>query len=667
MPKVKATNPLLTQFNFQLNEMREAFHQSGRLEDSNTKLDEIVKMLCIEIVSIYDSNKPIKSLKEIAKEKDISIVQLLNSSLIQASKSSFLTNYDGESLLGPNPKFNFSENEYELARKLINVIVLTFNGHIRDAKQIKDFEFINEAFSHFVRDNFRQNIEDAQYMTPIEVVNFMVEIGISTLKKNGIEKPIVCDPSCGVGSFLTNFYRMWIEAGNKNVCLVGQDKVDRMARLSLLNLYLFGIKNAHITRGNSLIPGSPLDNYNNKCDLILTNPPFGARFTINSTDPQVRKCFPNLCDLIPGKGNILDSELLFLDRYMSLLKPEGTLLAVLPDSVISSKGLPSIFRERLQKKYNIMSVTELPAVTFAQAGTRTKTCVLEITKASSRKYTLMNKIESLGFEVSTKKGVPYKKEQGTNELLELTSTVLSLKSENYGDLNILSKNPSCVSISEARLNTEGWTPSHYSPKRIETLIHFSEDSFDNNYEVVSLESLVTVPNRCIMKITDLESQKCISVLHIGDFGSLNIREMMLFNPKTPGKHCQVGDLLFSKINPRIPRAIVVPDLSYDLSCSNEFEVLRPKTGYSSYEIMLLLLSDYSQNQIRSLTSGTSSSHNRIKTKELLSIKLPIPRKSSKIRAKYENAINSFKLANAQLNKLNHSMYESWKELNDIFH
>jgi len=666
IPSTKS-NLLLDQFNYQLNQMREAFHQSGRLEDSNSKLDEITKLLCIEIVSVYDKELQLQSLKDINNENDETLVKKLNSALVDASKSKFLTNYDGESLLGPNPMFNFSETENDLARKLVNIIVLTFNGHIKDAKQIKDFEFLNEAFSHFVRDNFRQNIEDAQYMTPIEVVNYMVSLGINSLKKRGIKKPVVCDPSCGVGSFLTHFYRMWIEDGFKDVILVGQDKVDRMARLSLLNLYLFGIKKAHITRGNSLLSNSPLDNYTNKCDLIITNPPFGARFNFDSSDVQTKQYYPNLSQLISGKNNIVDSELMFLDRYMSLLNPEGTLLAVLPDSVISSKGLPSLLREKLQNKYTIKSITELPAVTFAQAGTRTKTCILEIVKNNEcSSYTVMSKIDSLGFEVSSRKGVPYKKEIGKNELLDLTPLIRSIKDQDLVDLKVFSTNPSCVSISESRLISEGWTPSHYSSKRIETLKHFKDDAFDNTFEVVTLDSIVSVPARNIKKIENIETQKCISVLHIGDFGILNIRDMMAFDPKTPGKVCQKGDLLFSKINPRIPRAVIVPELNYDLSCSNEFEILRPKNGYSSYEIMMLLLSDYSQNQIRSLTSGTSSSHNRIKTKELLSIKLPIPRKNTSARLNYEKSIKAFTNANIQLNKANQTLFESWRELNDIF-
>ena len=82
--------------------------------------------------------------------------------------------------------------------------------------------------------------------------------------------------------------------------------------------------------------------------------------------------------------------------------------------------------------------------------------------------------------------------------------------------------------------------------------------------------------------------------------------------------------------------------------------------------MMLLLSDYSQNQIRSLTSGTSSSHNRIKTKELLSIKLPIPREGTKTREIYDKSVKTFMDANTKLNKANQSLFESWNELNNIF-
>jgi hypothetical protein len=37
-------------------EMRETFHRTGRLDDSNTKLDEIVKLLCIEVSQLHGNS-----------------------------------------------------------------------------------------------------------------------------------------------------------------------------------------------------------------------------------------------------------------------------------------------------------------------------------------------------------------------------------------------------------------------------------------------------------------------------------------------------------------------------------------------------------------------------------------------------------------------------------
>ena len=53
---------------------------------------------------------------------------------------------------------------------------------------------------------------------------------------------------------------------------------------------------------------------------------------------------------------------------------------VLPDSVFASKGVNSLYRDEILKKLQIRGVIELPVVTFAQAGTRTNTCILYLQK-----------------------------------------------------------------------------------------------------------------------------------------------------------------------------------------------------------------------------------------------------------------------------------------------
>ena len=132
----------------------------------------------------------------------------------------------------------------------------TLYGHFRSPESSKTFETINEAFVHFVRDNFRNNIEDAQYMTPPEVVTFACELALRDaqhIAKKSAAPIVVCDPSCGVGSFLAQFYRVWLHSRMNHtgdLTLVGQDQVDRTANLAQLNMLFFCARPAVTPRRN---------------------------------------------------------------------------------------------------------------------------------------------------------------------------------------------------------------------------------------------------------------------------------------------------------------------------------------------------------------------------------------------------------------------------------
>lgn len=664
---------LLQQFNCGLHEIREVFHKNGRLDDSNTKLDEVVKLLCLEVAGAYEPSSGVPSLKSLVERKgpSDSLVKDINGALAKAARLDVFRNSDGESLLGANPRLSLADSEGELAGKLARLVVETFNGHLRSPESPKTFELVNEAFGHFVRDNFRNNIEDAQYMTPPEVVDYMCELAVDEVRPmagDSRRRIIACDPSCGVGSFLAQFYRIWLHSRTsvtKKITLVGQDKVDRMARLAKLNLLLFGAKDATVTRGNSLLLNSELDEYHERCDIILTNPPFGARFHTSELAFHSLSLFPCLHDFIQTADANIDSELLFIDRYFSLLRPGGAALVVVPDAVISAAGLGGLIREYLQKKCSVVSITELPAVTFAQAGTRTKTCVLHFRKqeAASTNRVFFSCAKSLGFEVSSRKGVPYKKHEGQNELPAILETVRThRKNGNSNSVAIHSEVPSCVSVPERILTDEPWTPNHHSSSRYTTLATLDERGSKGGVELVRLKDLVTLPNQHKRGIRSAKDTKCISVLHVGDFGSLNIRELMAYSPKYPGQLCSPGDVLFSKINPRIPRALVVPELGFPLTCSTEFEVMQAREPYTAHEVMLLLLTSHAQSQIHSLTSGTSSSHNRIKTEQLLNILLPVPKGKRRQTADYAGFVEGFRHAHTELTKASIGLYQSWERV-----
>ena len=67
----------------------------------------------------------------------------------------------------------------------------------------------------------------------------------------------------------------------RNKGMIGQDKVDRMVRLSKINALLLGCNISNINSGNSIVGDSSINDYLGKVDLIFTNPPFGAEYGVD--------------------------------------------------------------------------------------------------------------------------------------------------------------------------------------------------------------------------------------------------------------------------------------------------------------------------------------------------------------------------------------------------
>jgi N-6 DNA Methylase len=424
-----------------------------------------------------------------------------------------------------------------------------------------------------------------------------------------------------------------------------------MVRLSKINLLLGNVKNHAIAHSNSLVGDSLLDDYRGGIDLILTNPPFGARFTGKELSQEVHYKYPLLSDLFEQHNFNFDSEILFIDRCIALLKPGGKLLAVVPDSAISSTGLNATFRHRLTSSglVRIRAVVELPGVTFAQAGTRTKTSIIYLEKlqraeewhhALNSNYTFMATSKSIGFDVMIKRGATLKIDAGNNDLtdiLRLYQNPLTLEQKEF---QIVSQEPSCVAIAPSLLTKYSWIPSHYQAFKYD-ITHHLKYSDRPDIDLVKLSDIADFITRERRKEPiDLQS-KCISILHVASDHSLDYEELLNYHPKYNGIACQPGDLLFSKINPRIPRLLIVPYLDFPLSCSPEFEILTSKVEVSNYGLKLLLSLPSVQMQINSLTAGTSSSHNRIKTIDLANILLPLPKPHTSLYADWIAKVQAY--------------------------
>ena len=348
--------------------LRENYHSYGRIDDSNAKLDEIVKLIMLSYH--YALNKQKFSLEFVKKESlarygdSEKIAMTLRGLFDFAIKESFFQNTDGTSIFGGNPSLNIQPSEDMFATRLISEIEKIDFINLTETNTLSDFDIINECFGHFVRENFRNNKEDAQYMTPAEIAtpildmifhDFITENYFDSIKLDEFK---IMDPTCGVGTLLIESSKRFIsyvmstsKKKKDNIVksflasgVIAQDKVDRMVRLSKINTLLMGGNIQNINAGNSIYNTTFIDSYAGKVDLIFTNPPFGAEYQISELN------FDDYCGIeqLSISNMSIPSELLMLMKCLKLLKENGKLAIVLPDSFFSAKGINAQVRNYVQ-------------------------------------------------------------------------------------------------------------------------------------------------------------------------------------------------------------------------------------------------------------------------------------------------------------------------------
>ena len=653
--------------------LREDFHSYGRIDDSNAKLDEMIKLICTSYsLALSGRRFSLEYVRQVALDRfddQNKVAEALRYLCAQEMQKDLFLNDDGTNIFGSNPTLAIQPTEDDFAQKLITEIGKIDFVYLIENRSYSEFDLVNECFGHFVRDNFRNNKEDAQYMTPYEISEPILDIIFSDMEiqqyftAGVLHNFTVMDPTCGVGTLLiessshfTKYVEQKISSKEEREQIIqrfraqgilGQDKVDRMVRLSKINALLLGSNAANINEGNSIVGKSSLNNHFGRVDLIFTNPPFGAEYNIQDLDLNE---YPILSES-KMSGKTFASELLMLDKCLKLLKPGGYLAIVLPDSVFASKGNNSTYRDYLLTGYNVLGVIGLPSVTFAQAGTRTNTCVLILRKTapnpSGRMF--MADCKDIGYIVKERAGVPVKIEQGKNEMIAIAQSL----SGNIPNVKILSEVPSITLIDRSDYVENNLKPSFYAAARYKTIKSLT-NSVTEGFEVVRLGDIVDFVTKTRKSYMVSDTIKHISVLHVNADCTINFDEVDSFSPVSKGRQCYQGELLFSKINPRIPRMAVVPQRDTQLVCSNEFEIMRSKGIIGMYALCFLLRTNSVMSQIENLTSGTSSSHSRIKREQLADILIPIPANDAakemiaEINRKLESSIIQIYTAESQI-------------------
>ena len=250
--------------------------------------------------------------------------------------------------------------------------------------------------------------ELGQFFTPRSVVKYMTRTARLGVQDRNL--PRILDACCGSGGFLiealaelqyaikasthlTSTEREELISRLHSDSLYGIEANDEIARVARLNMYLHGDGGSRIYIADSLDKemvgegGVESDRHEQfeqlreliidqrlQFDFVLTNPPFSMSYSRNDTD-EMRLL--NQYDIV--QGNNANSNVLFLERYYSLLKEGGELLTVIDDTVLNGvKAKP--YRDYIREKFVIKQVVSLPFNTFFRAQANIKTSILHLRK-----------------------------------------------------------------------------------------------------------------------------------------------------------------------------------------------------------------------------------------------------------------------------------------------
>lgn len=240
-------------------------------------------------------------------------------------------------------------------------------------------DVIGEAYESLIFPALRGG--QGQFFTPKNVGACLVElVGLSHGER-------VIDPACGPGGFLAESAAAAARAGVE-VTLHGIDKDDLLVRLASDSLRARGLP-AEIACGNSLLPFESLPKPARAIlrpghfDVVVTNPPFGAKIPVSGVDvlsqfELARKwVFSSKTDSWVATNQVRDAlppQVLFIERCWQLLREGGRCGIVLPEGVLGNQSLGYI-RRWLIDRADILAVVDCPLETF-MPSTSTKTVLL---------------------------------------------------------------------------------------------------------------------------------------------------------------------------------------------------------------------------------------------------------------------------------------------------
>lgn len=561
----------------------------------------------------------------------------------------------------PHEKLNLSA---ETCRELIKKFQEINLSAIDDDLNGRMFEvFLNAAI---------RGKDLGQFFTPRPLVDFMTRLALYG-KDDVNNPPKVIDSCCGTAGFLIEVMAYLTSSLRNDTrlndtqketkkihiqtqCLYGIEANERVSRIARINMYLHGDGGSHIFHGDGLdndpTPSEDMGDERERevkdhadkikvssFDIVLTNPPFSMSYSRENDDEE--RILRQL-DIADGARSVR-SNVMFLQRYYDILKPDGEMLIVIDDTVLN--GLTKLdVRKWILQKFVVLGVHSMPFNAFFKARANIKTSVLHLRKKSDESEAQGHVFMSISNNIGHDNALNDTPER--NNLTDILNTYFEWK--RTGILNPVIKpnqdpdeNLECPEqvwlTSPTRFSAERIDAFFYAPELDETYKQMAKLEKSGYIKVVDTSQLALKP-----KITKADRQQLkddetkLKYIEIGDvtrYGLITSSIVGTLNElPTRGEYLMnEGDILMALNNSSRGTVVMVPKEFDDGICTSGFLVLKPKSHEEASLLWYALRSEYCRKQIYYLAQTASQPELKDEAWKKY-FKLPLPAGQEKDKA-----------------------------------
>lgn len=513
---------------------------------------------------------------------------------------------------------------------------------------------IGDAFEVFIGPALRGG--EGQFFTPRNVVKMTIEI------LNPKVGEYVIDPACGSGGFLIvaleyiwkqleeeakkkGWSKELLGSKRKEIAskfIAGIDKDSFLAKVTKAYMAIVGDGRGGIFCENSLLPPSEWNIKTKqkielgKFDVLVTNPPFGAKIPIRG-DRILEQYELGFKWKLNKKTNQWERtnklqekqppQILFIERCLQLLKPGGRMGIVLPDGILAGDKVGYI-ASFIKDKAKVIALIDCPLETFSPSVT-TKTHVVFLEKKQEDKdystYKIfMAVVRKIGHD---RKGKEILK---TNEHgKEIVDDDLPLIVEEYKKLILDNRKRKSYTylgyLVESKWLENNLIARSYLPEFIDVLEEINRSKFTVKTLGEIKEKISTGANIGAKNYSDSKNGKpYILVKNITDEG-INVADLKYIDNESykTAKSAIVkkDDIVINRCGNAGIAAIVPEDLDGAVACGFVFKVTLKKE-YDPYYVVAFLNSRIGRMQMNRVALGTVLDH--ITKSELEKIKIIFP-------------------------------------------